>query len=151
MRRRARGSGNNLGENQNRGLQGFWIRNPNRNVNVVSEDARPPPSYDVIYMSSIDVNPLPSYTTVVNFKNLETSENKLSSNNNNDHITTNTITQSTIDPIDNNNYYNIPNVNSMNDVINSNNSSIVNGEVNLTFSEEPVSINNINNNEREKE
>jgi hypothetical protein len=135
MRRIARESGD-LGtrNNRNTSFSAFYYGNQNnRNQNVVIEEARPPPSYGDIYVSSLDVNPLPTYSTAVQLKTFEANENK--SDNNTNQISSSPI----IETVNNNNIItaNDPNINTTHDIINSNNSSILNGEINLAFVQEP--------------
>ena len=119
MRRRARNSNVSNGRG---GMYRFWIRYRNSNDgNVVQEEARPPPSYDNIYSTSMDINPLPSYSTAIHLKSLETDENKINNDLQNE---TNTNAPVNIESV---------NINSTHDIINSNNSSILNGELNLAY------------------
>ena len=140
MRRRAREGGDFGNRNYRQSsFSAIWARHHNRNQNVVIEEAHPPPSYGDIYVSSLDANPLPSYSTAVQFKSVETNENKLDNN-------VNQTTQSPIIETINNDINTTidPNIHTTHDIINSNNSSILNGEINLAFIQEPV-LNNDEN------
>ena len=69
----------------------------------------------------MDINPLPSYSTAIHLKSLETDENKINNDLQNE---TNTNAPVNIESV---------NINSTHDIINSNNSSILNGELNLAY------------------